>query len=53
MRDMPKRLLTVTYKGKKYFIDWRLRQFRPVKTPLEFIPFDSELGREINGCWDE
>ena len=53
MSDMPKRLPTVTYKGKKYFIDWRLRQFRPVEPPLEFIPFDSELGREIDGSWSD
>ena len=45
---MPRRLPTVNYKGKEYFIDWRLRQFRPVDPPLEFIPFDSELGRKIN-----
>ena len=45
--DMPRRLPTVTYKGKKYYIDWRLKQFRPVEPPLEFISFDSELGRKI------
>ena len=45
---MPRRLPTVNNKGKEYFIDWRLRQFRPVDPPLEFIPFDSELGRNIN-----
>jgi len=46
--EMPRRLPTVTYKGKKYYIDWRLQEFRPVAPPIDFIPFDSELGREID-----
>ena len=46
--NMPRRLPTVIYKGKKYFIDWRLREFRPVEPPLEFIPFNSKLGHEID-----
>jgi hypothetical protein len=37
--------------GKKYFIDWRLREFRTVDPPLEFVAFESELGRKINGSW--
>jgi len=45
---MPRKLPSVTHKGKKYYIDWRLQEFRPVAPPLEFIPFDSELGREID-----
>ncbi len=45
--DMPRRLPTVTHKGKEYFIDMRLKEFRTVEQPLEFIPFDSELGQEI------
>lgn len=54
MRDkMPRRLPTVTYKGKGYFIDWRLREFRTVDPPLESFPFDSELGREIDGSWGD
>lgn len=51
--DMPRRLPTVTYKGKKYYIDWRLKQFRPTEPPLKFISFDSELGRKINGSWGD
>ncbi len=47
------RLPTVTYQGREYFIDWGLNEFRPVHPPLEFIPFDSELGQEIGGCVDE
>ena len=49
--NIPNRLPTITHKGKEYFIDYRLKQFRPVEPPLEFIPFDSELGREIDGSW--
>ena len=52
MRDKnTRRLPTVKYKGKKYFIDRRLREFRTVDLPLEFVPFDSELGRKIDGSW--
>ena len=50
---MPRRLSIVTYKGKKYYIDWRLKEFRPIEPPLEFIPFDSELGRKIDGSWGD
>ena len=50
---MPRRLSIVTYKGKKYYIDWRLKEFRPVEQPLEFIPLDSELGRKIDGSWGD
>ena len=46
--EMPKRLATVRHGGKEYFVDWRLREFRPVEPPLESIPFDSELGRKID-----
>jgi hypothetical protein len=46
--EMPKRLPTVRHNGEKYFIDWRLQEFRPVDRPFESIPFDSELGREID-----
>ncbi len=47
-----RRLPTVTYKGKEYYVDWRLQEFRPVKPPLKFIPFDSDLGHEIDSVWD-
>ena len=40
-------LPTTTYKGKRYFIDMRLKEFRSVEAPIEFIPFDSELGQEL------
>jgi len=46
--ETPRRLPTIRYNGKEYFIDWRLKEFRSVEAPLEFIPFDSELGREID-----
>ena len=46
--EMPKRLPTVRHDGKEYFVDWRLMEFRSVEPPLEFIPFDSELGRKID-----
>ena len=46
-KTMPNMLPIVTYNGKQYFVDRRLKEFRPVKPPLEFIPFDSELGRAI------
>lgn len=45
---MPRSLAIVNHNGKQYFVDWRLKEFRPVKPPLESIPFDSERGREID-----
>ena len=45
---MPRRLHTIKHNGKEYFIDWRLKEFRPVERPFESIPFNSELGREID-----
>ena len=54
MKDkIARKLPTVTYKGKKYFIDWRLREFRPVEPPPESIPFNNELGQEIDGSWGD
>jgi hypothetical protein len=50
---MPRQLPTIKYKGKKYFIDWRLREFRTVGPPLEIVPFDSKLGREIDSSWGD
>lgn len=50
---IPNRLPTITYRGKEYFIDFRLREFRTVKPPLEFVPFDSELGRKIDNSWGD
>jgi hypothetical protein len=49
----PNMLPIVEYNGKQYFVDCRLKEFRPVEPPLEFITFDSELGREIENAWDE
>lgn len=46
-------LPTTIYKGKRYFIDMRLREFRSVEPPIEFVPFDSDLGREIDESWDD
>jgi hypothetical protein len=45
--ESPRRLPTVTHEGKRYFMDERLREFRPTEPPLEFIPFDSARGRAI------
>jgi len=54
MKDkIPNRLPTITYRGREYFIDWRLKEFRTVKPPLEFVPFDSELGRKIDNSWGD
>ena len=53
MSEMPRRLPTIAHKGRKYFIDWRLKEFRTVDLPLEFVPFDSELGREIDNSWGD
>jgi hypothetical protein len=44
----PIKLPTIKHKGKKYYIDWRLQEFRPVDPPLRSIAFDSDLGREID-----
>ncbi len=45
---MVTRLPIIEYKGKEYFVDMRLREFRsnvrPFE-PIEFIPFDSKKGR--------
>jgi hypothetical protein len=42
------KLPTIEYKGKEYFVDMRLREFRsnvrPFQ-PIEFIPFDSKKGQ--------
>lgn len=45
--EMPRRLQTIKHKGKEYFVDWRLKEFRPVNRPFESIPFDSESGKKI------
>ena len=47
---MPQRLPTVIHEGKKYFADRRLREFRTVNPPLQFVSFDSELGRKIDSA---
>jgi hypothetical protein len=46
--NRPRQLPTMRHKGKLYFIDLRLRELRTVLPPLEFVPFDSALGREID-----
>jgi hypothetical protein len=43
----------VRHHGKDYFVDNRLQEFRTVEPPLESIPFDSELGREIDAGWGD
>ena len=42
------RLPVIKHKGKRYFIDFRLREFRSMEPPIEFIPFDSTLGKELD-----
>jgi hypothetical protein len=44
----PRQLPTIKHRGKVYYIDWRLREFRQVSAPLTSIPFDSAFGREID-----
>ncbi len=46
--DRQRQLPTIRHKGKLYFIDWRLREFRTVLPPLEIVPFNSGLGRQID-----
>lgn len=42
-------LKKVKYKNKVYTVDYRLKEFRFVEygKMLEFIPFDSELGKKL------
>lgn len=50
MRDAfggPRVLPIIQYGPTQYFVDLRLRQFRDVNRPHEFIDFDSEQGRQI------
>jgi len=42
-----KKLSTIIYNGKKYYVDTRLKEFRTVKPPLEIIPFNSADGQGI------
>lgn len=37
--NMPRRLAIVTVKGKRYFLDMRLRQYRNVENPHDSIDF--------------
>ncbi len=46
--ENPNQLPIIKHKGKEYFVDLRLKEFRPVEPPLESILFDSELGIEID-----
>jgi len=50
MENTPRRLPTTTHNGQEYFIDDRLREYRPVDRPFESIPFASDLGREIDNA---
>ena len=38
----PRRLPTTIINGKEYFIDERLKQFRDVENPHDFIDFDGD-----------
>ncbi len=46
--NKPIELPKIRFKDKEYWIDWRLKEFRTVKPPLEIVPFNSLLGREID-----
>jgi len=41
----PRALPVVIFRGKQYFADLKLNEFRPVQELLESIPFDGEEGR--------
>ena len=49
---MIRKLPTVRYQEKEYFMDNRLKEFRSVEPPIEFIPFGSDLGKQIKAIWD-
>jgi len=42
-----KRLNTITFNDKKYYVDTRLKEFRTVEPPLQVIPFNSADGQGI------
>jgi len=43
----PIRLQVVHLNGVDYIVDLRLKEFRTVKQPLCFIPFDTETGKQL------
>ena len=45
--ERPRSLPLVSYRGRLYWVDQRLGEFRPMDPPLRFIPFDSELGQTL------
>ena len=46
-RKSPRRLPAVHLHGVDYFVDRRLRQFREVTNPHNYVDFDSETGKEM------
>lgn len=50
---MPTQLPTIRHKDIDYYIDIGLREFRPVDRPFESVPFDSDLGREMEEQLDD
>jgi len=40
-------LKKIEYQGKKYYVDFRLKEFRTIEPPLEFISFRSAKGEAI------
>jgi len=42
---MARRLPTVKINGKTYYVDTRLRQYRNVENPHDFIDMDEEEGK--------
>ena len=46
-RQGPRRLPVVSWQGREYFVDSRLRQFREVKNPHRFVEFDSPTGKKM------
>ena len=47
--DSPRFLPSVHLRGVDYFVDERLRQFRQVTNPHNYIEFDTEKGRQMLG----
>ena len=46
-KTYPHMLPIIVLHGTDYFIDLRLRQFREVTNPHNFIDFDTETGRQM------
>jgi len=50
--EFPKRLPMVRLQNVEYFVDFRLREFRDVSNPSNYIKFDTENGKRMcMECW--